>query len=199
MSAALTKTSLRRHFRKLRRNLPPPVQTAHANAIARSFVASSLLLARDRIGVFMSADGEPDTAPLIDRLWKIQKVVALPVIRRLSARLEFYRFEPGDCLVDGDFNIPVPPEGALHLPLLSLDLLLMPLVAFDHAGSRLGMGGGFYDRTLSTLPDSMRPLLIGIAHACQESSEPLPRSAHDIALDGVITETGLHMFKRTEA
>lgn len=190
------KSELRRYFRALRNSVSAATRTRSARAIARSVLTSSLPLAADRIGVFMSADGEPDIEPTIEKLWQLRKTICLPVIRKLSGKLEFYRFEPRAVLIEGEFGIPVPPADALHLPLLSLDLLFVPLVAFDDRGTRLGMGGGYYDRTLASLPASLRPVLIGIAHACQKSDRPLPRSAHDIALDGVITEAGLQTFRR---
>ena len=191
-----TKPELRRRFRKLRRALPVAQQRAHAREVAATVLRSRLPLRSGRIGIFLAADGEPDTAPLISRLWALGKCVTLPVIRPLSGRLEFYRFDPAMHLVPGEYDIPVPPDGAAHIPLLTLDLLLLPLVAFDLAGTRLGMGGGFYDRTLGRLPAVLRPPLVGLAHECQLSIAGLPREPNDSPLDAVVTETGLRTFTR---
>jgi 5-formyltetrahydrofolate cyclo-ligase len=189
-----TKSELRRQFRKQRRALPARLQSAHSEAIARHFSRSLLPLGHRRIGVFISADGEPDTLPLIDALWSMGKQVCLPVVRSFSKRLEFYGFDPQTELVPGAFGIPVPAADSPHTPLLALDLLLMPLVAFDRHGTRLGMGGGFYDRTLCTLPSRLRPRLIGLAHSLQYSAAELPHAWNDVSLDAVITERGVRLF-----
>jgi 5-formyltetrahydrofolate cyclo-ligase len=190
-----TKTELRRHFRTLRRSLHKHEQQDHALAITRTILCSPLVLQARRIGLYIASDGEPDTTELILRLWALQKETCLPVIQSLSHRLGFYHYEPRMPLMPGRFDIPVPPLRAAHVPLLSIDVLLMPLVAFDHRGTRMGMGGGFYDRTLGPMAPGLRPLLIGIAHECQHSTTPLPRAAHDVLLDGIVTEAGLRYFR----
>jgi len=73
------------------------------------------------------------------------------------------------------------------------DLVLMPLLGFDDQGTRLGYGGGYYDRTLSVLPK--KPLLVGLAFAAQELPH-IPREAHDIPLDMIVTENGMRAFGR---
>ncbi|MBM4203929.1 MAG: 5-formyltetrahydrofolate cyclo-ligase [Gammaproteobacteria bacterium] len=194
MNTAANKNTLRRQFRNSRRALSTAQQQANATSISQHLIRGNLLLRCKRIGVFMAADGEPDTLPIIGRLWAMNKVVGLPVIRDIGETLEFFSFDPGMNLVPGRFDIPVPPDEATYLPLLSLDLLLAPLVAFDAHGTRLGMGGGYYDRTLGPLHRALRPKLIGLAHEVQRSEAPLPRSANDVPLHAVITETGLHTF-----
>jgi len=193
-SQAANKHTLRRHFRNSRRELSSAQQQTNATSISQHLIRSNLLLRYKRIGVFMAADGEPDTLPIISALWAMNKVVGLPVIRDFGETLEFFSFDPGMNLVPGRFDIPVPPDEATFLPLLSLDLLLAPLVAFDDRGTRLGMGGGFYDRTLGPVNKLLRPKLIGLAHEVQRSKTPLPRGADDVPLHAVITETGLHTF-----
>lgn len=192
-----TKSELRRQFRQQRRSLPDSLQSAHAEAIARHFFRSLLPLNHHRIGIFIATDGEPDTLPLIGRLWSAGKQVHLPVVRALTGRLEFFSFGPATGLVPGAFGIPVPGAASSHAPLPSLDLLLVPLVAYDDHGTRLGMGGGFYDRTLCTLPPGLRPRLVGVAHSLQNSPADLPRAWNDVSLDAVITETGLQFFTST--
>jgi 5-formyltetrahydrofolate cyclo-ligase len=196
-STATSKASLRRRFRALRRGLSKAERDLHATAISQHLIRSNLLLRCKRVGVFMAADCEPDTLPIIGRLWAMNKRVGLPVIRDVGETLEFFSFEPGMNLVSGRFDIPVPPDEAAWLPLLSLDLILAPLVAFDDHGTRLGMGGGYYDRTLGPVNAALRPGLIGLAHDVQRSAEPLPRTANDVPLHAVITESGLHTFNRS--
>ncbi len=140
---------------------------------------------------YAAADGEVDLTAVFQNLWRMNVEVALPVINPLSARLDFYRHAADKPLVRGRFDIPVPNLHAKHLPMLRIDLMLVPLVAVDSKGTRLGMGGGYYDRTLVSLPSQLRPRLIGVAHACQVSEADLPHDAWDIHLDAVVTELGV--------
>lgn len=126
----------------------------------------------------------------------MNNTVALPVINPLTKRLEFYRHAANQPLVRGHFDILVPDLCAGHIPMLRIDLMLTPLVAFDSSGTRLGMGGGYYDRTLHSKPLGLRPLLLGVAHACQLNVEALPRHAWDIRLDAVVTELGITVFRQ---
>jgi len=158
---------------------------------------SSLLLQRScRIAVYLSEDGELDLDPLIVCARRYGKRIFLPVLRaRPDRALWFCEHRSGESLRENRFGIaepdlrrrpPVRPWG--------LDLILMPLVGFDATGNRLGMGGGFYDRTLAYLNRRAhwrRPVLLGVAHECQRL-ERLDQHPWDIPLNGVITEEGLY-------
>jgi 5-formyltetrahydrofolate cyclo-ligase len=111
-----------------------------------------------------------------------------------SGRLQFLPLEPGDPMRPNRYGIDEPAAGRAPWPLWTLDLILMPLVAVDRQGNRLGMGGGYYDRSLAALSrGGRRPLLIGLAHQCQ-CTATLPDAHWDVPLDGVITEAGCHAF-----
>ncbi len=134
------------------------------------------------------------------RLRRYRKRSYLPVLRKIGDnRLHFCEYRPGDALLHNRFRIREPdPRHRGLTPPWGLDLILMPLVGFDADGGRLGMGGGFYDRTLAFLRQRRlwrRPRLIGIAHACQRVAQ-LPTRPWDIPLDGVVTEQGFHPAKR---
>jgi 5-formyltetrahydrofolate cyclo-ligase len=101
--------------------------------------------------------------------------------------LEFHLVPEGDVLKPGAFGIHEP---LAHWPKVRPRLLLVPLLAFDSTGHRLGYGGGFYDRTLFALKSGPAIRAIGLAYAGQEV-EFLPHAAHDIRLDAVLTEQGL--------
>jgi 5-formyltetrahydrofolate cyclo-ligase len=191
------KTGLRRRFRALRNNLPFKTQQAHARAVADHLARSGELLRARTVAGYAAADGEVDLTPVFEILWRMNTQIALPVINPLGTRLDFYRHSRDSPLVCGRFDILVPNLRAEHLPLLRVDLLLVPLVAVDSQGTRLGMGGGFYDRTLMGLPHQLRPRLMGVAHACQVSDESLPHDAWDIRLDAVVTELGVTRFRRS--
>jgi 5-formyltetrahydrofolate cyclo-ligase len=184
---------LRRRFRNLRRAIPDEIQAEHATAVARQFFAAGLGWRARRIGLYMANDGEIDLAPLADRLRRARRQIALPVIRGGTGRaplLEFYRWDVDAPMMLNRYGIPEPAPGAAFLPALALDLLLMPLVAFDRHGTRLGMGAGFYDRFLGGIAPALRPRLIGVAHEVQRSHARLPAAPWDVPLDGILTERG---------
>lgn len=110
--------------------------------------------------------------------------------------MTFHPYIPGQLQIN-DFGIREPLAGTLELVPKSNDLWLIPLVTYDSSGNRLGMGGGYYDRYLSALPE--RPDLIGVAYACQQHPTPLPSATWDIPLDAVITEAGLQEFAEGKA
>jgi len=113
-------------------------------------------------------------------------MVGVPVIERLGLPLKFSRWEPGCDLVDGPFGAQVPEVADYFEP----ELLIVPLVAFDRRGGRLGYGGGFYDRTLEMLRAKRPTLAVGFAFAAQEADE-LPLEETDQPLDMIVTERGV--------
>lgn len=136
-----------------------------------------------------------DLSPLMERLRSMGKRLYLPVIH--GSRLWFLPFDAGTPLTRNRFGIaePTVPPSARCLP-QALDVVLTPLVAFDDHGRRLGMGGGYYDRTFAYLLKRRRwtrPRLIGIAHNLQRIPV-LPAREWDVPLHGVATETGLRWF-----
>ncbi|MBY5268721.1 5-formyltetrahydrofolate cyclo-ligase [Spiribacter salinus] len=151
------------------------------------------------VGLFLSGDGEIETTALIHAAHQAGKHVALPVIRPPRGQrgrravlqqgaLVFRDYQPGDALRPGWLGIPEPIRTNRRvIPLNTLDLLLMPLVGFDDQGHRLGMGGGFYDRTLAERTRFRRPRLVGIAHACQQVSA-LPSEPWDQPLEACVTD-----------
>jgi 5-formyltetrahydrofolate cyclo-ligase len=188
---------IRRTIRQRRRALPDQQQRAHSLSAARHFFTSPLA-SRSRIALYLANDGELDLQPLMQGLLACSKRIHLPVLRPESRnRLWFAEYRAGDRLIPNRFGIlepdirkrrPIPPWG--------LDLVLLPLVAFDDAGNRIGMGGGFYDRTFAyqTRHDHwIRPRLVGVAHECQRIDR-IERNTWDIPLSGIITEQGYRRF-----
>ena len=183
--------TIRRRLRRQRTKLSPAVQHAHARAVSRHLIASGTLLAGRTFAIYSAADGELDTAPIIDHLLATGRVVALPVVNRAGA-MDFYRLTATTPLLMNRFGIPEPdPLTATYVPRLALDIVFAPLVAFDNLGHRLGMGGGYYDRFL--MFPGRKPLLVGLAHALQEV-DSLPRETWDVPLDAAVTEAGLTGF-----
>ncbi len=139
------------------------------------------------MALFLSFDGELDTQPLIDQLWRAGKRVYLPVLHPFSpGNLLFLHYHPQSQLIVNRLKIREPKLDVRDvLPLAELDVLVTPLVAFDVSGQRLGMGGGFYDRTLQNW-QQYRLQPVGYAHDCQQV-DSLPSEEWDIPLPAVIT------------
>lgn len=180
---------LRRRFRDARRQLTSAEQLSNARQITHHFLCSPIVRRIHRIGLYLATDGEPDLSNLAARLTAFRKELSLPVVR-FGSRMDFYRFHPGERLTYNRYGIGEPAREAGYCNTRSLDVILMPLVAFDDAGNRLGMGAGFYDKHLAPIPPCLRPRLIGIAHEAQRSADPLPATRWDVPLDAALTEAG---------
>lgn len=189
-----SRSALRRRFRSARRALSRSEQAAHAERITQHFVRSPLMRRARRIALFIAADGEPDLSGLAQKLIALNKTLALPVVR-IGAGMDFYRYHPAALLIPNRYGIGEPPRDARYLDTRSIDVMLMPLVAFDDTGNRLGMGAGFYDRHIKALPTALRPRLVGVAHEAQRCPERLPSAHWDIPLDAVLTEAGWQIWK----
>ena len=198
MPDSLHKT--RRQFRTLRRNISPRERTSHAQRIAQHLVSGGFLLRKGIVAAYLTndKDGELDTAPLLARLWSMGKRVVLPVVTKTQAKMDFFEAKPRTPLVTNRFGIQEPAPGSAYVNGRALAIMLMPLVAFDDAGFRIGMGGGYYDRFLGNLPTQLRPRLIGIAHEVQHCRHPLVGGPWDVPLDDGITETGWRSFSHQD-
>ena len=186
----LSRASIRRQCRAARNALTASEQRRHAHRVARRFAVSRLMLCFNRFALYAASDGELDPSPIAEHVLAANKIVALPVVEP-KRRLSFYRYRPDTRLLRNKFNIPEPDtRSATYVPTPSLDVVLLPLVAFDAAGMRLGMGGGYYDATFA---QHLRPLLIGLGHECQYHAE-LPHRSWDVPLDAVITECASRGF-----
>ena len=182
-----TRQQIRQQIRQRRRALTPEQQTQFALQAADRMMAYTPVLLAQTVAVFLSFDGELDTRPLIDQLWRAGKRVYLPVLHPFSpGNLLFLHYHPSSDLVVNRLKIREPKLDVRDvLPLSQLDVLVTPLVAFDAAGQRLGMGGGFYDRTLQNWRQHrLQP--VGYAHDCQQV-DALPTEQWDIPLPAVIT------------
>lgn len=135
---------------------------------------------------FLPIGSEVDSRPTLVGALSRGLDIALPAVIEPAAPLVFRRWRPGDPLVKEAFGTSAPAPDA---PLVVPDILLVPLLAFDRAGYRLGYGGGFYDRTLERLRAAGRAVLaVGIGLAAQEV-DAVPREGYDQPLDWIVTET----------
>jgi 5-formyltetrahydrofolate cyclo-ligase len=156
-------------------------ETAGAGMAARGLPVS---LEAGIISGFIPYKSEITTIPLMDRLRREGWQTALPVVLAPGQPLVFRAWAPGEPLAPGVWDIPIPPEAA---PEVLPDVLLVPMLAFDRRGFRLGYGGGFYDRTLEKLRTLKKVVAIGVAYQAQMVDE-VPADLHDAPLDYVMTE-----------
>ncbi|PLR31258.1 5-formyltetrahydrofolate cyclo-ligase [Chimaeribacter californicus] len=184
---ALLRQHLRTEVRQRRRALTPQQQQQAAHQAAQQVAGHPRIQAAHSVAIFLSFDGELPTRPTIERLWSLGKRVVLPVLHPFSpGHLLFLDYQPETILSPNRLRIPEPPLDVRHiLPLHQLDVILTPLVAFDDSGQRLGMGGGFYDRTLAHWREH-GPYPIGLAHDCQQVA-CIPAEQWDVPLPEIIT------------
>lgn len=132
---------------------------------------------------YMPMRTEIDPLPVMEAMAELG-TVCVPVIEAKATPLKFARWTPGCELVDGTFGARIPADPQWITP----EVVIVPLVAFDAAGNRLGYGGGFYDRTLEMLRRTDHTRAVGFAYDAQEA-DSLPLEATDQPLDAVVTET----------
>lgn len=184
--------AVRRLMRARRRALSRPRQAAAAQRLAAAVAGSALFRTSRHIALYVAADGEIDPSPVCRRACALGKSVYLPRLHPLDKqRMDFAAYRPGDPLRRNRYGIPEPQRKARLLPPWRLGLVLLPLVAFDSRGNRLGMGGGFYDRTFARDSRGLRgrlPGLAGLAHAIQEVA-CLPARPWDVGLDAVFSDS----------
>jgi 5-formyltetrahydrofolate cyclo-ligase len=167
----------------LRMALPPVERRAAGERIAAGI--EEILAGRPGVlGVYWPFRAEFDPGPLIDRLTAGGRDLALPVVIDKKGPLEYRAWAPGEPLVAGVWDIPIPEQRRIVVPAA----VLAPFVGFDRECYRLGYGGGYFDRTLAAL--SPRPLAIGVGFTAQEIATIYPQP-FDIPMDMIVTETGV--------
>jgi len=186
------KTRFRRSLRERRRLLDEAERRAAARALVGRLCRHPLLRRARHLALYYPHDGEIDPTGLVEEAWRQGKRVYLPVLWPLGGRrLRFAPLAPDSRWVRNRYGIPEPlaPARALR-PAARLDLIVLPLVAADPRGHRLGMGGGYYDRSLAFLRRRRgwhRPRLLGAAYHFQ-LVRALPADPWDVQLDGLVTD-----------
>ena len=189
---------IRHHIRHARRQLSRSEQSYAAQQLVSQVTALPHLAQANAVALYMANDGELDPQPLINWYWAQGAQVYLPVLHPFCAgHLLFLRYLPDTLMHVNAFGMLEPKlDVRLVVPKQQLDIIYTPLVAFDDQGNRLGMGGGFYDRTLSTGQigacglscTSLAPHPVGLAHDCQQVTT-LPVASWDVPLPERLTPT----------
>ncbi|MCC3750160.1 MAG: 5-formyltetrahydrofolate cyclo-ligase [Halorhodospira halophila] len=186
------KRDIRRRLREHRRRIPASDRRRAGLRLRDEVLRLVVTRGLHRVAGYLDADGEAPTGAILTALHQRGRAVYLPALRRHGRRMAFRRWVPGTPLRPNRYGVPEPPPAlADEVPVRGLDLVLAPLVAFDPAGRRLGMGGGFYDATFARMRRYPwhPPRIVGLAFSTQQVAE-LPGEAWDLPLDGVITERG---------
>jgi len=162
-----------------------------AAAVKANFLAAVELPPAAVVGGYWPIGTEMDVRPLLEALHERGHTCGLPVVQR-GQPLTFHRWRPQDRLVRGVFGIDIPDHKS---PVVTPDVFLAPLLAFDAEGMRIGYGGGYYDRTIPALRARKPLLVVGIAYAAQEV-ERVPTDRFDQRLDWIVTEKAARRFER---
>ncbi|AWB66985.1 5-formyltetrahydrofolate cyclo-ligase [Saccharobesus litoralis] len=193
--------ALRQQIRQARQALTPQQQQAAAQSILKQvkiwFNSHCHQQPIKNVAIYLANDGELNTHLIIDWLWQQNITVYLPVLHPFTAgHLLFLQYQKDEPLILNKFGISEPQLSSQAIcPVKELDVVFTPLVAFDQQGQRLGMGGGYYDRTFafSLLQPQTKPLLVGLAHDCQYLPS-LPNQAWDVPLPTIITPSEIFSF-----
>lgn len=197
--AAPSKVQLRVKLRAMRARLTLEQRRFAAARVLANLVGTRAFGVSRRIACYLPADGEVDTRDVIERIQRMRKTVYLPVLSRLRAdRLWFAALGSETKLAPNRFGILEPRVPARELLRAEeLDLILLPLVAFDRDGNRLGRGAGYYDRSLAFLRNRRflrKPRLLGLAYDFQRVAK-IGADPWDVALDGVVTDRAVHVVE----
>jgi 5-formyltetrahydrofolate cyclo-ligase len=189
---------VRREIKLQRRNLTSETLRLHSNRMCRLAMRQNAFRHSRRIAFYHAVAGEMDPAPLMLAALETGKQVYLPILRQRPCNsLWFAPMRRQQPMANNRYGIPEPVFHPRHRVMpWSLDLVFVPLVAFDRTGHRLGMGGGYYDRTFAFKLDRRHmtgPKLIGLAHEFQLRDQ-LDSNAWDVPLDVVITESAIYSF-----
>ena len=190
----LTRPQLRRTLRQRRRALSPTAQRLASRQLYRQLAQHPLFRRARHVALYLTNDGEIDPHLLLAAAHARGKQVYLPVLKSWPrTSMVFQRIDAHEKLAANRFGIAEPRRnGKRQRKVWALDLVLLPLVGFDRHGGRLGMGGGFYDRSLAYRTRRKvwhRPTLLGLAHECQLVSQ-LPTASWDIPLNATVTDRG---------
>lgn len=190
--APLTRPQLRRLLRNARRELSPCAQRLAARGLYRQLAQHPLFRRAKHIALYLPTDGEIDPRVLLREAQRRGKAVYLPVLSAWpKTKMVFQRIAPDETLIPNRFRILEPRiHRARQRKVWALDLVLLPLVGFDATGGRLGMGGGFYDRSLAYLTRRQywrKPTLLGLAHECQKV-DSLMQASWDVPLQGTVSD-----------
>ncbi len=193
----LIRTALRRRIKTQRRQLTSSERIQRSKRIAAALRGAGIGHAGQRIALYSPMGGEVLLDDVVRRLRELKCELFLPrIVSWRSRRMRFVRWDVDTRLRRHRFGMLEPVNGATT-PAIKLDLVLVPAVAIDDSGMRLGMGGGFYDRSFAHRRRALwrRPRLIALVYDFQRVAE-IPHQSLDVPVDAVVSESGVRWFGR---
>jgi len=198
-----SRSQIRQNIRQQRRALDNKQRQHAASGVFRQLVSNHKFFNSQRIACYLACDGELDLERVIFRAWQMKKTIYLPVLDGMNrSRLWFAPFRKASRMIVNNYGVLEPSVSSSQLIKASeLDLILLPLVAFDGGGNRLGMGGGYYDHTLAYMRQRSfwkKPHLYGVAYDFQRVEE-IESESWDVPLQCIVTETGIIKTRQLSA
>lgn len=193
----LNTQTLRKTLRQRRRQVSMLSHKQSESKTAYKLIKHSIFKSSNKVGIYLHAFGEIHTQKIIDLCFLMGKQVYLPMICNMNQQLVWVKISRNQYYNKRFSHHPLgmkEPMASRGFHVSHLDLLIMPLLACDPAGTRIGMGGGFYDKTLATAPK--KPIRLGLAHDFQFITQTLHRETWDQPLDALLSPTKLLRFKR---
>lgn len=184
--ASADKVALRVRMRGLRAGLAPEVRAAAAARLCAHLTQAAAYVGARQLAAYVALGDEVDPAAIVAAAHRAGSELALPRVEG-PGRMSLRRYRAGDPLVAGRFGLREPSADAPAVHPAAVELFLLPGLAFDDAGGRLGYGGGFYDRLLPLAPDATR---IGLLYECQRVAR-VPTGPHDVRMHMLASERGL--------
>lgn len=190
----MNKPDIRKKYRQLRTQIQKHERDQAALAAARLLTGQAVFKTSRHIACYFGHKDEFQTKPLIEAIWNSGKICYLPVLTDVKS-LYFARYNRDDELQPNQHQIPEPVNRQQMIHAEKLDLVMLPLVAFDHAGHRIGTGGGYYDRTFAFLfnKPEKAPFMLGLGFKIQ-GCDNIQSDPWDIKLNGVLTEAEFLQF-----
>jgi 5-formyltetrahydrofolate cyclo-ligase len=191
------KQQSRRILQEKRLKLDLSLQNALSAQIAQKLTHSLYFRQATHIAFYCAFKGEVSTTLILKAAQQLGKSCYLPVLH--NNQLAFIQCEPNDVLKPNHFGILEPLfDLKKQISPRKLDLVLLPLVAFDREGNRLGMGKGYYDKTFAFRQKTLKPQLVGLAYDFQRINR-VPNGELDVKLDGIVTEKQIYIAPRSRA
>lgn len=194
----LTRQQSRRHALNQRRQLSTFQQKTAETALCRRIRRLPVYQQAQTISIYLSMASEIGTTAVLKMAERDGKHCYVPVLHPWQQhKMAFVRYRSGDKLQRNRWGIAEPALNIhARISARQLDLVMMPLVAFDMAGRRLGMGQGFYDRAFAFRRHTQgKPFLLGLAHECQQALHPLMSQSWDVGMDAVATPMRIIRFR----
>jgi len=186
------KEELRRRIAAVRRALSAETRRSFSFAMSERLIESEIFKRAKVVAAYSALRFEMDPCAIVERACALGKIVGLPRLVANTGTMDLASYRPGDPLYETQFMVKQPLETAATIDLASVDLVLVPALAFDTRGHRLGFGQGYYDRFLPRMPNAVR---VGLSFELQLLVE-VPATTHDVPVDHLATERRMLVCER---